>query len=124
MKKLIKDLQTLNKQLNALAKKTERLLKQVDKPEKLKAVKKAKAKPAKVKAVKKAPAKKVVVRRSAPPTAADKVFAIIKRYKKGVNTEVLMNKTGYERKAISNSIYKLTKQGKITTVTKGVYVKV
>jgi hypothetical protein len=123
MKKLIKDLQTLNKQLNALAKKTESLLKQVDKFEKPKAVKKAKAKPGKVKAVKKAPAKKVVVRRTAPPTAADKVFAIIKRCKKGINTEALMNKTGYERKAISNCIYKLTKQGKIKTVAKGVYVK-
>ena len=117
-KKLKKDLQAVNKGLKALAKKTESLLKAVDKLDK------SKAKPSKVKAVKKAPAKKVIVRRTAHPTAADKVFAIIKRSKKGVNAADLMKKTGYERKAISNAIYKLTKQGKIKTVTKGVYVKV
>ena len=56
--------------------------------------KKPKAKIVKKKVMKKAPAKKAVVRKTAPATAADKIFAIIKR-SKGVNIETLMNKTGY-----------------------------
>jgi putative endonuclease len=104
-KKLIKDLQAVNKNLKALVKKTESLLKQVDKLEK------PKAKPAKAKAVKKA------------ATAVDTVLAIINRSKKGVGTAALMKKTGYNKKKISNLVFKLRKQGKIKSVDKGVYVK-
>jgi predicted GIY-YIG superfamily endonuclease len=114
-KKIKKDLQTLSKTLYSLAQKVEKMQKEVD--SKMMANKKPKPK-----AVKKAPTKKVVVRKTAPATAADKIFAIIKR-SKGVNIETLMKKTGYERKAVYNVIYKLTKQGKIKTVAKGVYVK-
>jgi len=118
MKKLKKDLQAVKKEINVLIKKTESLLKAVDKLEKPESVKKAKAKPAKVKAVKKAPVKK-----AAPANAVDIVLSIINQSKKGVNSETLMQKTGYERKKISNLVYKLTKQGKIKTVAKGFYVK-
>jgi putative endonuclease len=114
-KKLKKDLQTISKALYSLAEKVEKIQKEVD--NRMLADKKPKPK-----AVKKARAKKAVVRKTAPATAADKIFAIIKR-SKGVNIETLMNKTGYERKAVYNVIYKLTKQGKIKTVAKGVYVK-
>jgi predicted Rossmann fold nucleotide-binding protein DprA/Smf involved in DNA uptake len=116
-KKLKKDLQSVSKTLYALAQKLEKMQKEIDKQEKS-------PKRVKAKAVKKAPVKKVVVRRTAPPTSVDKIFAIIKRSKKGVKTADLMKKTGYERKAVSNAIYRLTKQGKIKTVNKGVYVKV
>jgi len=116
-KKLKKDLQDIAKQLQVLADKTERWLRILEKYEK------PKAKAVKKKTIKKAPAKRVVVAKTAPPTAPDKIFAIIKRSKKGISTAALMKKTGYERKAISNAIYKLTKQGKIKTVAKGVYVK-
>jgi hypothetical protein len=34
-----------------------------------------------------------------------------------------MQKTGYENKKIHNLVYKLKKQGKIKSETKGVYVK-
>jgi putative endonuclease len=114
-KKFKKDLQAISKALYSLAQKVEKMQKEVD--SKMMANKKPKPK-----AVKKAPTKKVVVRKTAPATAADKIFAIIKR-SKGVNIETLMKKTGYERKAVYNVIYKLTKQGKIKTVAKGVYVK-
>ena len=115
-KKLKKDLKAISKALYAIAQKLEKMHDAIDKQEKT-------PKRPKAKALKKVPAKKVIVRRTAPPTAADKIFAIIKRSKKGVNTEALMKKIGYERKAVSNAIYKLTKQGKIKIVTKGVYVK-
>ena len=115
MKKLQRDLKAILKTIYSLAQKVEKMQKEVD--NKIKTNKKQKPK-----AVKKAPTNKVVVRKTAPASAADKIFAIIKR-SKGVNIETLMNKTGYERKAVYNVIYKLTKQGKIKTVTKGVYVK-
>jgi putative endonuclease len=121
-KKLKKDLQSVSKALYNLVQKIEKMKKEVDKQEQ--PTKKSKPKAVKKKAVKKAPLKKGVVTKTAPPTAADKIFAIIKRSKKGVSTAALMKKTGYERKAISNAIYKLTKQEKIKTVAKGVYVKV
>jgi hypothetical protein len=35
-----------------------------------------------------------------------------------------MQKTGYDAKKIHNLVYKLKKQGKIKSETKGVYVKV
>ena len=101
--------------------------------EETKPTKKPKAKAVKAKAVKKAPVKKVVVKKAAPKkatpkkvapaTAVDTVLAIIKRSKKGIDTAVLMEKTGYNQKKISNLVFKLTKQGKIKTVAKGVYVK-
>jgi predicted Rossmann fold nucleotide-binding protein DprA/Smf involved in DNA uptake len=116
-KNLKKDLQSMSKALYAIAQKLEKMYKEINKQEKS-------TKSPKAKAVKKVPTKKVVIRRTAPPTSADKIFAIIKRSKKGVKTADLIKKTGYERKAISNAIYKLTKQGKIKTATKGVYVKV
>ena len=123
-KKLKKGLQAVNKELNALVKKTESLLKAVDKLEKPKAAKKPKAKPAKAKAPKKAPAKKAAVKKAAAPvTTADAVLAIINRSKKGVNSETLVKKTGYNQKKISNLIYKLRKQGKIKSPEKGIYVK-
>jgi len=123
IKKLKKDLQAVNKDLNALVKKTESLLNAVDKLDKPKTAKKPKAKPAKAKAPKKAPAKKAAVKKSAPVTTADTVLAIINRSKKGVNPETLIKKTGYNQKKISNLVYKLRKQGKIKSPEKGIYVK-
>jgi predicted Rossmann fold nucleotide-binding protein DprA/Smf involved in DNA uptake len=58
------------------------------------------------------------------PTAVDTAFGVIKRYKKGVNIATIMQKTGYDTKKIHNLVYKLKKQGKIKSETKGVYVKV
>jgi chaperonin GroES len=127
MKNLKKDLQTVNKELKELAKKTESLLKAVDKFEK------PKAKPTKAKAVKKTPAKKVAVKKAAPKkpapkkaapaTAADTVLAIIKKYKKGVNVSTLIEKTGFNKRKIYNNVKVLNKQGKIKSVRRGVYVK-
>ncbi len=122
MQNLKKNLRAVNKELKVLAKKTESMLKAVDKFEKLK------AKPVKAIAVKKTPVKKAAVKKpapkkAAPATAIDTVFTIIKRYKKGVGNAALMEKTGYNQKKISNLVYKLRKQGKIKSVGKGVYLK-
>ena len=123
MKNLKKNLQTVNKDLKALAKKVDGIIIAIDKLEKPKATKKPKVKPVKAKTVKKAPARKAAATRTGPITAADIVFGIIDVAKKGVNTATLMKKTRFTEKKIANLIYKLKKQGKIKSAGKGIYVK-
>ena len=122
-KNLKKNLQTVNKDLKALAKKVDGIIIAIDKLEKPKATKKPKVKSVKAKTVKKTPVKKAAVKKASPATAVDTVLAIIKRSKKGVGTVALMEKTGYNQKKISNLVFKLKKQGKIKSVGKGAYVK-
>ena len=116
MKKLKKDLIFISKTLSDLAQNVEDIQQKIDARKKL--LKKPKAKP-----IQNIPGGKTIVTKTAPPTAIDNIFSIIKKSKKGISAKDLMKKTGYERKSISNAIYKLTKQGKIKTVSKGVYVK-
>ncbi len=123
MKNLKKNLQAVNREIKALAKKVDRIVVAVGKLEKPKATKKPKAKSVEAKTVKKTPVKKAAVKNAALVTAVDTVLAIINRSKKGVGTAILMGKTGYNQKKIANLVYKLTKQGKIKSVEKGVYLK-
>ncbi len=122
MKNLIKDLRAVNKDLNSLSKKVDKMIVAVEKLEKPKVVKKANA--VKAKPIKKVTAKKPAAKEVTKVTAADTVLRIINRYKKGVGTATLMEKTGYNQKKIANIVFKLKKQGKITSVGMGVYVKV
>lgn len=85
--------------------------------------KKAAAAAAKSKKAGKAAAKASKKKTATVPTAAETVFQIISRSKKGVNMATLMKKSGYDRKKVANLIYKLGKQGKIKSIDKGVYVK-
>jgi len=121
MDKLRKELSVVSKTLSNLAQKVEKIQKKVD--EQARRLKIPKYQPTKKKAMKKIPAKKTVVKKTAPPTAADKIYSFIKKSKKGIKTSDLMKKTGYDRKPVSSAIYKLTKQRKIKTVAKGTYVK-
>ncbi len=145
MKQLQKSLQSAVKTLNVLAKKLEAISSKLDAPEKKapkpKAVKKAAPKKVVKKAVKKAAPKKVVkksapkkaapkkvVKKSAPkkaagPTAAQTILKIIGRTKKGLNTAALIEKSGFNAKKVQNTVFRLKKQGIITTPTKGIYVK-
>ncbi len=115
MKQLQKDLNAVLKELKALTRKTEGMVK---KAEKAKVPKKAKAKArpkVKTKAVKKRVAKKA--------TAIDTVFTIIKKSRKGVNAAVLKKKTGFDNKKIHNVINRLKQQGKVKSVALGIYMK-
>ena len=137
MKNLKKNLQSVDKDLKALAKKVDKMIVAVGKLEKpktrapkAKPAKKivAKAKPVKKMAAKKAPVKKVAVKKPAAKkpvklTAADTVFGFIKRYRKGVDVSTLMEKTGFNKRKIYNNVKVLTKRGKIKSVGRGVYVK-
>ena len=144
-KNLKKDLQVINREIKALSKKVEKVIIAVEKLEKAKAVKAkpvikaavkkpvAKAKPVRKAAVKKAAVKKAAVKKAAVKkpaakktaqlSAVDTAFGFIKRYKKGISTAALMEKTGFDQKKVYNIIYKLNSLGKIKSVGKGVYVK-
>ncbi len=144
-KNLKKDLQVINREIKALSKKVEKVIIAVEKLEKAKAVKAkpvrkaavkkpaVKAKPVKKAAVKKpalkakpvrkAAVKKPAAKKTAQLSAVDTAFGFIKRYKKGISTAALMEKTGFDQKKVYNIIYKLNSLGKIKSVGKGVYVK-
>ena len=126
MKKLKQDLIAVNKELKALVKKTESLMKAVDTIEKAKAVKPKKASPKKAikpKAVKKVAAQNTpATKKASKLTDTDKFLNIIKRSKKGVSTQTLIKKTGFEAKKIRNMIFRATKMGKVKSVSRGVYV--
>ena len=114
---LKKDLQAVNKELNTLSKKIEKMIVVVDKLVKPKA---APSKPAKKKVAVKKPASE---KSAGEVTAADTVLGVIKRSKKGIDTAALMEKTGYNQKKVANIVFKLRKQGKIKNEGKGVYMK-
>jgi predicted Rossmann fold nucleotide-binding protein DprA/Smf involved in DNA uptake len=109
MKDLKMSLRKVASDLNKAAKQVEKLAGKLEAQ--------TKAKPVKMTATKK------LSKKTAPPTAADTVFGIIKRYKKGANMATIMQKTGYDNKKIHNLVYKLKKLDKIKSEAKGVYVK-
>lgn len=130
MKNFKKDLQAVMKELKSLTKRVDKLSAAIDKAIKAKPANKPKA--AKKAAPKKAPkptkptkaVKATKATKAQKETAADAVFSIIRRSRKGVNTSVLKEKTGFDDKKIQNIVYKLKKQNKIKSERKGIYVKV
>jgi hypothetical protein len=120
---LKKDLQTLQREIKALGRKMEKLIKEFDKGKKAKVTKKVTAKPARLKTIKKAPAKKAPVKKkTAKLKATDKVLKIIRVSKKGVDTSTLMKMTGFNQKKVTNILQRTYKQGKIKRVGKGIYM--
>ena len=138
-----KELQAAKKELKALSKRVDKLMAALQKadakPKKKatpkKAVKKSAPKKTSKKAVaKKAAPKKTVAKKTAPKkaapkkaaakvTAADTVLKVISGLKNGTDTAGLMKKTGFDKKKVANIVFKLRKQGKITSPKKGLYVK-
>ena len=116
MKNLIKSLQAANRDLKALSKKVDNIIAQVGKLEKPTSAKKP--------STKTKPVKKVVAKQPARITAADTIFGIIKRFKKGTDVATLIKKTGFNKRKIYDNVKILKKQGKIRTAGIGVYVKV
>jgi len=126
---LKKELMAVNRQLEALSKKIEKMIVAEDKLEAANAAKQTKAKtvkkaPAKKKALKAKPAiKKAASQKAQKMTATDTVLGFIQRSKNGINNGMLTTKTGFNQKKITNIIYKLRNKGKIKSPEKGVYVK-
>lgn len=144
MKDVQKELLAISTALSSLVAKVEKMVEAIE-TESGKAAPAIKAKPAKkVKATaKKAKAapKKRAAKKQAPtteegaqaPTAAptaeaqqtmlDNILVMISRSRNGITVEKLKKRTGLEARQVSNALYKLTKKGKIETLSRGVYVK-
>jgi membrane protein involved in colicin uptake len=107
----------------APAKKAKAAVKKAKAKAKVKA--KAKAKPKKSAAKKKAPAaaKAKPAAGAAAPTMLDNIFGMISRSRNGITVERLKKRTGLQARQVSNALYKLTKKGKIETLSRGVYAK-
>ena len=54
-------------------------------------------------------------------TASETVFELVRNSNNGVDYSVIVEKTGYNKKKIANIFFNLKKQGKIKSVSKGVY---
>ena len=120
---LKKDLQALKKEIKALDRKMEMLIKEFGEGQKANVKKKATAKTVKAKTIKKAPPKKAPAKKkTAKLTATDRVLKILKGRKKGVDAATLMKKTGFDNKKIQNILHRTYKMGKIKRVGQGVYV--
>jgi hypothetical protein len=124
---LKKDLHAVKRDIKALEKKLEKLLKahepmpRTKKVAKKKVAKKKAVK--KAKTVKKAPAKKAVARKKGTQvTATDKILKIVKRSKKGVDVPTLKKKTGFDDKKVRNIVFRASKEGKIKKSGRGIYV--
>lgn len=137
---IVKRLQALKKQITQLAEKVEKLAQEVEEAEKTskaKPVKSAGKKAAsKLSPVRKtASKKKAVTRKTSKETvaknkaaapkassASDQVFAIIEKAQEdGTDTKTLANETGLKGRSLSNVLYRLKKQGKITSPKRGIY---
>ena len=119
-----KDFQFVIRNLKALTKKAEAMARKVDRLENAVA-KKAKPKPrVKAEALRRGVTKKAAAKKPKRVTATDTVMAIINRSKKGVDTATLVQKTGFNEIKVRNIVFRLKKQKKIKSKTKGVYVKI
>jgi predicted Rossmann fold nucleotide-binding protein DprA/Smf involved in DNA uptake len=147
MKDVQKELLAISTALSSLVAKVEKMVEAIETESgkaapavKAKPAKKAKATAKKAKATaKKAKAapKKRAAKKQAPtteegaqaPTAEsqqtmlDNILVMISRSRNGITVEKLKKRTGLEARQVSNALYKLTKKGKIETLSRGVYVK-
>ncbi len=137
MTQLKRDLQSVVKNLRVLAQRTERVAKKLAKLEKAQASKRRKAKataPKRRKAKAQAPKRRKVkakarpkkgrvVRRATKATAIDTVLNIIQKRKRGITTAEIKAKTGYKEKKIWDIVNRAKRQGKVKSLSKGVYAK-
>jgi hypothetical protein len=118
-----RELTALQKDITAIGKRLEKLIKAVEKSEKAKVTKASKAKSVKAKPAKKAP-KAPAKKKTVKATATDQVLNIINKLKRGVDTATLIKKTGFNQKKVTNILQRTYKQGKIKRADRGVYVGV
>ena len=121
-------LRTLAQGVNAIAEKLEGLADvgngQRSKPgTKPKPDRKAKAETPKAKTAGRR-AKKTTPQGKKGTAASDIVCEIFDSAKGPVDLAILVEKTGFEKKKLHNILYKLKSQGKVKSVSKGVYAKV
>jgi len=117
---------TTKKELNALKKEIKAMDRKFDKL--LKAIEKEKTKSTKAKAVKAKPAKKATKapakKKAANGTATDQVLNIINKSEKGIDVPTMVKETGFNRKKVANILQRTLKLGKISRAERGIYVGV
>jgi hypothetical protein len=120
MKQLKRDLQAISKDLKALTRRAEKMIKAMDKLEKGQLTTGAGRKVA----AKRLGAKRVVARGLKRPSATETVLGIIMRSKKGVDTAAIQKKTGYNSRKIWDIVHRAYKEGKVKKLGRGTYGKV
>ena len=120
MKQLKRDLQAISKDLKALTRKAEKMIKAMDKLEKGQLTAGARRKVA----TKKLGAKRVVAKGFKSSSATETVLGIIMRSKKGIDTAAIQKKTGYKSRKIWDIVHRAYKEGKIKKLGRGSYGKV
>ena len=126
MKKMKDQLKSVSKSLVSLSKQVDRLSQQVDKLQPAKKATPKKAVKKKAASKRKPAARKAVEKPSAAgksTTVLDTVFNVIKRSRNGVSIAALKAKTKLDSRQLSNALYKLSKKGKVSAKSRGVYVK-
>ena len=113
MKVLKRDLQSVVKSLKLLTKKTEQIAEALEKVET--------PRPTQKMPIAKA-GNKAVTRKATSQTATDTVLGIIKRSRKGLDTAALGEKTNFDAIKVRNIIFRLKRQGKIQSKSRGIYV--
>lgn len=120
---LKRDLQDVRRDIKALEKKMEKLLKAYGKSPKSAVKRKPKKKVVKAKVARIAVAKKAKGRSRAPQlTATDQILKIIRRSRKGVDVPTLKTRTGFDDKKVRNIVFRASKEGKISKVGRGTYI--
>ncbi len=120
---LKRDLQAVKRDIVALQKKMEKLLKAYEKPQTPKAAKKPKRKVVKAKPKRAVKARKTIRKKKRPTmTATEQILKIVKRSRKGVDVPILKAKTGFDDKKVRNIVFRASKEGKIKKVGRGIYV--
>ena len=120
---LKRDLQAVKKDIVALQKKMEKLLKAYEAPAKPKTAKKPKRRVVRAKTKRAVTTRKTTGRRKASTTTAtEQVLKIIRRSRKGVDVPQLKAKTGFNDKKVRNIVFRASKEGKIKKVGRGIYV--
>lgn len=120
---LKRDLQAVKKDIIALQKKMEKLVKAYESPQKAKAAKKSKRKVVKAKPKRAVKARKTTRKKKAPAmTATEQVLKIVRRSRKGVDVPMLKSKTGFDDKKVRNIVFRASKEGKIKKIGRGIYV--
>jgi predicted Rossmann fold nucleotide-binding protein DprA/Smf involved in DNA uptake len=117
MNKLQNQLKSISASLMNLSRKVETISQQLEKLKPPKTTtKKAKASKTRIQAVSKR-------RPAAESTVIDSVFEVIKKSRGRATTAKVKEITGLGARQVSNALYKLTKQGKIISISRGVYAK-
>ncbi|MFO7701085.1 MAG: hypothetical protein R6W79_10830 [Acidimicrobiia bacterium] len=60
---------------------------------------------------------------SSPASVLEQVFDAVRRSRTGATIAKLKEKTNLDSRQLSNALYKLSKGGKIESVSRGVYIK-